>query len=62
MQIIFIEIGALNTQSDTDDTRPSTYPTENTQLPQKRFINIDKYIDESSMDSSTPERTNGFYK
>lgn len=57
-----IKIGALNTQSDNDDTRPSTYPTENIQPPQKRFINIDKYLDESSMDSSTPERPNGLFR
>lgn len=50
-------IGTLNSQSSNDESRPSTHPDEYSQQPQKRFINVEKYLDESSSDSGSPLKT-----
>lgn len=52
----FRAAGALNTQSANDESRPSTHPDEYAQPP-KRFVNVDKYLDESSSESSSPLKT-----
>lgn len=49
--------GPLNSQSSNDESRPSTHPDEYAQPPPKRFINVDKYLEESSSDSNSPLKT-----
>lgn len=56
--ISFHAIGTLNSQSSNDESRPSTHPDEySQQSPPKRFVNVEKYLDESSSDSGSPLKT-----
>ena len=49
---------ALANQSVNDESRPSTHPDEYAQPPlPKRFVNVDKYLDESSSESNSPLKT-----
>lgn len=49
-----LRLGTLNNQGSIDESRPSTQPDEYLQQPQKRFVNVEKYLDESSSDSGSP--------
>lgn len=51
------KLGALNSQSSNDESRPSTHPDDYAQPPPKRFVNVDKYLDESSSESNLPLKT-----
>lgn len=52
-------IGTLNSQSSNDESRPSTHPDDYSQqqTPPKRFVNVEKYLDDSSSDSGSPLKT-----
>lgn len=56
----FWPTGTLDSQSSNDESRPSTHPDEYSQQqqsPPKRFVNVEKYLDESSSDSGSPLKT-----
>lgn len=55
--MLFRVAGALNSQNANDESRPSTHPDEYAQPPPKRFVNVDKYLDESSSESNSPLKT-----
>lgn len=54
---VYGNVGTLNSQSSNDESRPSTHPDDFAQPPQKRFVNVDKYLDDSSSESTSPLKT-----
>lgn len=53
----FRNSGAPDYQSSNDESRPSTHPVDPTLSLPKRFVNIDKYLEEGSSESNTPVKT-----